>query len=288
MGSTVATASSARGMLAELLRRPRYEVFPLEGVEDKVDEHVPRDVKVTVTASPRRGLEATLCLSEELAKRGFEVVPHISARLVVDEAHLAEILQRLGEVGVRDALVIAGDVEQPVGEFTGALDVLAAMNRVGHSFDEIGIAGYPETHPFMSDEMTLRVMLDKAPLATYAVTQVCFDPLVIARWITRVRERGLDLPVYVGIPGAVARSRLLRISTKIGVGESTRFLRKHGNVLARLLLRRSYNPTTLIHALTLHLGVHGGSVGGFHIYTFNEVRETEAWRQETLQRVSGG
>jgi methylenetetrahydrofolate reductase (NADPH) len=59
-----------REMVAEALRRPRYEVIPLQGAEEQVVEHVPKDVKVTVTASPKKGIESTLELAERLSKRG--------------------------------------------------------------------------------------------------------------------------------------------------------------------------------------------------------------------------
>jgi methylenetetrahydrofolate reductase (NADPH) len=85
--------------LAEALRRPRYELIPLGGVEEAVVEHVPKDVKLTVTASPKKGMETTLEFAEGLSKQGYQVVPHLSARLVVDEAHLKDILERLHECG---------------------------------------------------------------------------------------------------------------------------------------------------------------------------------------------
>lgn len=271
-------------MLVELLRHPRYEVFPLPGIEDEVSEHVPTEVTVTVTSSPRRGVEATLDLSEELVRRGFDVVPHLAARLVADEGHLKEILDRLRELGVRQTLVIAGDVSKPAGEFEGAYELLAAMADLGHPFDEVGISGYPESHPFIRDETTIQVMFDKAPFASHIVSQLCLDPDVIAWWIGAVRERGVDLPIYVGIPGVTPRGKLLRISTKIGVGESARFLRKHGNVLARLLLRGSFGPSYLVEGLESDPRVSKMGIAGFHVYTFNELRETERWRQEALAR----
>jgi len=268
-------------VLVELLRRPRYEVFPLPGIEDEVVEHVPTDVTMTVTSSPKRGIEATLELSEELARRGFEVVPHIAARLVADKGHLREILGRLRERGVREIFVIAGDAEQPAGEFAGAYQLLAAMDELGGRFDEIGISGYPESHPFIRDETTIQAMFDKAPFASYIVSQLCLDPRVIAAWIAAVRERGVAMPIYVGIPGVTPRRKLLRISTRIGVGESARFVRKHGNVLARLLLRGSVGPGHLLEGLAPHTG----HIAGFHVYTFNELAATERWRQETLLRL---
>src|SRR5215212_11078464 len=81
--------------VGELLRHPRFEVLPLDGIEEQVREHLGNDVKVTVTASPRKGLEATLELSERLAAAGYSVVPHLSARLVRDRVHLEESVARL-------------------------------------------------------------------------------------------------------------------------------------------------------------------------------------------------
>ena len=73
---------------AALLAQPRYEVFPSGSVEQAVADWVPPGMTVTVTASPARGLDATLDLTERLAARGYRVVPHLSARLVADDAHL--------------------------------------------------------------------------------------------------------------------------------------------------------------------------------------------------------
>jgi methylenetetrahydrofolate reductase (NADPH) len=277
-----------RDALFELLRRPRYEVFPLEGIEEEVALHVPRDLKVTITSSPVRGIDTTLELAEGLAGHGYEVVPHIPARLVADERHLNEILTRLREIGVRELLVIGGDIEEPAGRYTSAFELLVAMTELGHTLAGIGVAGYPESHPFISDDVTMESMHDKASLATYIVSQLCFEPHVIAGWIAAVRERGVDLPIYIGIPGAVGRSRLLRISTRIGVGESARFLRRHGNVLARLFLLGGYSPGFLVNGLRPLLGDPRNRIAGFHVYTFNEVGRTERWRQEAIRRLGEG
>jgi methylenetetrahydrofolate reductase (NADPH) len=274
--------------LVELLRHPRYEVFPLEGIEEEVAAHVPHDLKVTITCSPTRGIDRTLELAEELARGGYEIVPHLPARLVADERHLEEILTRLREIGGRELLVLGGDVEKPVGRFASAFELLVAMTRLGHALEGIGIAGYPERHPFISDETAIKSISDKAPLATYIVSQLCFEPRAIAGWIAAVRERGVELPIYIGIPGAVGRSRLLRISMRIGVGESTRFLRKHGTLLARLFLRGSYSPGFLVAGLRSYLGDPQNRIAGFHVYTFNEVGKTERWRQETIRRLAEG
>jgi methylenetetrahydrofolate reductase (NADPH) len=276
----------SRETLAEALRHPRYEIFPLEGVEDTIVRYVPKDIKLTVTASPKRGIGTTLDLAGRLAGRGYRAVPHLSARLVADRAHLASILERMHELELREAFVVAGDLDEPSGEFTDAYELLSAMAKIGHDLEEIGITGYPESHPIISDQDTIQAMYDKAPYATYIVSQICFDPGVIAGWIQRVRRRGVYLPIYIGFPGVIDRQKLLRISTRIGLGESARFLRKNKHWLLRLFAP-GYKPDHLLKGLSSGLAVPALKIRGFHVYTFNEVEKTEAWRHETLDRLGG-
>jgi methylenetetrahydrofolate reductase (NADPH) len=270
--------------LAELLRRPRFEILPLDGIEEEVLEHLGTDVKVTVTASPRKGLEATLTLAERLAAAGYAVVPHLSARLVRDRAHLEEVLTRLLEAGVRELFVPAGDAPEP-GEFHGAAELLAAMGPLRERFDEIGITGYPESHHLISDEETIQAMFAKAPMATCIISQLCFDPTVIAGWIREVRRRGTALPIWIGMPGSVDYAKLVRISMKIGLGESARFLRRHGSWMSRLMTRQ-FKPDPLMQGLAPTVADPAADVAGFHLYTFNEVARTERWRRRTLERLA--
>jgi methylenetetrahydrofolate reductase (NADPH) len=278
-------SQKAREVVVEALRRPRYEVIPLQGTDEQVVEHVPKDVKLTVTASPSKGLDSTLDLAERLSRQGYETVPHLSARLVKDEAHLEEILGRLRGSGIRDAFVVAGDVENPAGKFAGASELLSAMAELGHDLDEVGITGYPESHPFISDADTIKAMYEKEPYATYIVSQICFDVDVIAGWVRRVRRRGVELPIYLGVPGAVSRQKLLRISRGIGLGESARFLKKYGNWFLRFFLPGGYSPDRLVDGLAPSLAAPESRVHGFHIYTFNEVGKTETWRREKLDHL---
>lgn len=261
----------------------RYEVLPVEGIEELVIAHVPREVTVTVTASPARGLEATLGVTEHLVAEGYQVVPHLSARLVRDVAHLDDLVARLETIGVREAFVPAGDAVEP-GEFPDAASLLRAL--AGRHLRELGITGYPESHHFIDDETTIKAMYEKAPLASYIVSQICFDPETIATWVARVRDRGTELPIWIGLPGIVDNARLLRISMKIGLGESARFLRAHQAWLKRLITR-TFTPDPIVRRLLPLYGDPRANVAGFHLYTFNEVERTERWRQRAIERLRG-
>ncbi|MGH3609878.1 MAG: methylenetetrahydrofolate reductase, partial [Pseudonocardiaceae bacterium] len=182
-------------ILAERLAHPRYEVLPLPGIEEQVLAHVPRNVTITVTASPRKGLDPTVNASTRLAAAGYNVVPHISARLVRDHAHLDEVLRTLLDAGVRELFVPAGDAPRPAGQFAQAAELLAAIGPRRARFKAIGITGYPETHHLISDEATIAAMFAKAPMATCIISQICFDPRAIEAWIASVRARGTLLPI---------------------------------------------------------------------------------------------
>jgi methylenetetrahydrofolate reductase (NADH) len=270
--------------LVAALEQPRYEVLPLDGVADKVLAHVPREIKVTVTASPTRGLDATLALAETLLAAGYRVVPHLSARLVRDRAHLEEILDRLEAAAVRELFVIAGDAHTPAGDYASAAALLAAMGERRARFDAIGVSGYPESHHLISDEETIAAMFAKEPFATHIISQLCFDPVVTAAWIRAVRARGTQLPIWIGVPGSVERQHLLRISLKVGLGESVRVLRGHRQWL-RLARHRRYSPTRLLSDLAGTIADPDARVAGLHVFTFNELEQTERWRRQLLERL---
>ncbi|WP_171116361.1 MULTISPECIES: 5,10-methylenetetrahydrofolate reductase [unclassified Streptomyces] len=273
--------------LRALLRTVRYEVLPAKATEDKVLAHVPRDVVVTVTASPVKGLEPTLGLATRLAAHGYRVVPHVPARLLRDDGHLKEVVDRLREVGVDDVFVPAGDADPPAGVYAGALPVLRGLSELGRPFTHVGITGYPESHPLIHDDITVQAMWDKREHATYIVSNLCFDWRLLGEWITRIRRRDVTLPVHVGVAGPVQRAKLLAMATKIGVGESTRFLTKHASWFMRFAAPGGYAPERLLARAEAALTVPSAGVVGLHLFTFNQIAETERWRRALLDRLGG-
>jgi len=267
--------------VARLLQAARYEVIPTATIEAKVVAAVPREVPVTVTASPAKGIEATVDLAVRLAGHGFTVVPHLSARLIRDRSHLAELVARLAAAGIDDVFVPAGDADPPAGVYAAALPALADLRALGAPFSRVGITGYPESHPSIGDDVTVQAMWDKRSHATYVVSNLCFDPATISGWVKRVRRRGIALPIRLGLAGPVERTKLLSMATKVGVGQSTRFLVDHASWFARML-SPGYSPERLLAKVSHDVGDPRYGLAGLHVFTFNQVAETEAWRQRLL------
>lgn len=273
--------------VARLLAAARYEVLPAPSVEDKVLADVPTSVTITVTASPSKSLAATLELTERLAGHGYSVVPHLAARMISGRNELTEIVDRLLATGVHTVFVPAGDATQPAGEYPGSLDLLADLASLGNPFRSVGIAGYPESHPAIHDDITVQSMWDKRRHATQIVSNLTFDPDVLATWVERVRQRGVTLPLLVGVPGPVDTAKLLTMGAKIGVGDSLRFLTKQKRMLARISAP-GFTPERFLERFSRTSRNPAMAVEGLHVFTFNQVAETERWRQEALARLPVG
>ena len=271
--------------LGALLRNPRYEVIPARGTEQAVADFVPAGMTVTVTASPVKGLEPTIELAERLAARGYRVVPHLAARSVTGDTHLAEIVARLTACGVDDVFVPGGDAPHPAGPFDGALALLERLAEMGRPFSRIGITGYPESHPRIHDDVTIQAMWDKRRYASYIVSNVCFDAAALTRWIGRIRARGVTLPLQVGLAAPAERARLLRMAAVAGASESARFITRHPGLILRFWVPGGYSPDRLLDRAAATLTAPGSGVAGLHLFTFNQLQQAEQWRRAALRRT---
>lgn len=270
--------------LHRLLTHARYEVLPTASTEEKVLASVPIDVAVTVTASGAKGLEATLSLAETLAGHGYVTVPHLAARMISGRPELVEIRTRLAEAGITRVFVPGGDVD-PVGDYPDAFSLLEDLSTLAQPFEQIGIAGYPETHPKITDDLTVQAMWDKRRHATHVVSNLTFDAGSVKSWVERLRKRGVRMPLLLGMPGPIDRTKLLAMATKIGVGDSTRFLAKHKSTFARLAAPGGFTGQRFLEECASVAARPESLIEGLHIFTFNQIAETEAWRQDLLAKL---
>jgi methylenetetrahydrofolate reductase (NADPH) len=277
--------TSTAATKVRLLRNARYEVLPTASIEDTILEHLDTDRTITVTASPGKGLDATLDLTERLTGHGYTAVPHLAARMVRDRAELAEICDRLTGKGIKGIFVPAGDAASP-GRYADALALLEHLHELGRPFEHVGITGYPESHPTIPDDLTIQSMWDKRHYATHVVSNLTFDPDVLTNWVGRMRKRGITMPLLLGIPGPVERAKLMSMATKIGVGESTKFLAKNKGTFARLAAPGGFTGERFLEKVAPALAPPEMLVEGLHVFTFNQVAATEEWRRKLLDQLS--
>jgi methylenetetrahydrofolate reductase (NADPH) len=274
----------SRAALADLVATPRFELIPLKSATGQAG-FLPPGSTVSVTVSTAKGLEATIDLASALERAGHHAVPHLAARQVRDTAHLRELLSRLADAGIQRAFVVGGDAAEP-GAFPDGLSLLRAMADTGHGPTEIGIACYPQGHAFIPDDRLLQALAAKAPYASYMTTQMCFDAKAIGGWLAARRADGIALPAILGIPGVTEPRKLLAISARIGVRDSRTFIARNLGLVKRLVRSGGfYRPTGLLGSLAPYLADTRLDIRGLHLYTFNQVEATEAWRRRFLEEI---
>ncbi|MEX1173090.1 MAG: methylenetetrahydrofolate reductase, partial [Chloroflexota bacterium] len=243
--------------------------------------------RVSVTASPNKGIDATLDWAAQLQADGFRAIPHLSARMIPTRSKLAELLGRSRDAGLTRAFVVGGDADEP-GEYLDGLSLLRAMGEIGHPFETVGCPGYPNGHADIPDTALEQALRDKAPLVDHVTSQMDFDTKVIAAWVRRLRSEGFDRDIVIGVPGVADPQKLLNVAARIGVKDAKRFLVKNFRFVTGMARSGGfYRPTGFVEAMAPLLADPAARVTGFHLYTFNAVEATEAWRQGMLEGLAG-
>jgi methylenetetrahydrofolate reductase (NADPH) len=265
------------GALRRVVGAPKFEVVPLKNLDDQA-AFLPAGALVSVTASPAKGIEATIEAAARLRARGLTVVPHLSAHTIRDRAHLVELMTRMADARLDRAFVVGGDAADR-GDFHDGLSLLRAIRELDHPLREIGVPCYPQGHPAIPDAALLQALRDKAPLADYMTTQMCFDADAIGSWLRARRADGIALPAVIGVPGVAEPHKLLSIATRIGVSDTRRFMTKNARFVARMVRSGGfYKPDGLLESLAPLMADSAAGVHGIHIYTFNAVDACESWR----------
>ena len=267
-----------------LLENFRWEVIPLKSVYAQID-HLPANSQVSVTCSPSKGIDATIDLAAEIQSKGHTVIPHIAARMMESNDHLHRTVARLDNMGVDEVFVVGGDAPEPHGPWEDAVKFVSDLIAAAPGLRHVGFTGYPDGHAVIPSAALhdalheKQAILQEAGITAHVSTQMCFGSGLIEEWIETERAAGFELPIHLGLPGAVERAKLVTMGARLGIGASVRYLKKNSGSLARIFAPGGYDPNVLLEPLSKceTLGIVG-----VHCFTFNQIEATEAWRQTSL------
>ncbi len=285
----IVESGEAKAHREHLTRNYTIELIPMKSLE-AARTHLPAGATLSITASPVKGLEETQQLTEDFQAEGFDPVPHISARMVRDRAHCAELAHWLRDNGLKKMFLVGGD-QDPPGEYFDAVLFLKDFLEQDHGLEGLGVTAYPDHHAFISDEKlhealhAKQSLLAEAGLRGWCSTQMCFDAEVIEGWLRTERAEGLTLPVHLGVSGVVDKTKLMTMGVRIGLGASLSYLKKNRAAITKMMTSTSYDPNDLLMPLSntaVELGIED-----VHMYTFNQVEATEQWRAESLAELAG-
>jgi methylenetetrahydrofolate reductase (NADPH) len=254
----------------------------LDAALDRLD----RGTEVFLPWIPGANPLATIEPAARLRRAGLLPVPHVGARHLESSAQLERLAARLaGDAGVDRILVIGGDRSRAAGPYDSSLAVMqtAVFQKAGIA--RMAIAGFPEGNPNISDaalEAALAAKLDFARstgLELSLVTQFCFQAEPILGWLQRIRGRGIDHPVRIGLAGPASFVTLVRYAVRCGIGKSLRVLFDHPS-LAKLLTEKG--PETIIRSIAEHRapGKNGSlpfDIAGLHFFGFGGFQKTLDW-----------
>ena len=223
---------------------------------------LPKVKDVYITMLPGNDYREVASKASELAKSGFNPVPHFPARSIKNKEELKDYVDRCRDGGVKQALVIGGSA-QPIGDFHCSLQLLETGLFDGW---KIGIAGHPDGSPDISDKDLEKAMIDKKPFANYIVTQWLLNADLISKFISKQ-----TLPVHVGITGPLKINSLIKFASIVGAKNSIDFIKS--NLTRAVDLLKPKDPNDIIGKLK-------GKTNNFHIYTFGGLKETNKWLME--------
>jgi len=244
--------------------------------------NIPPGTRINITflenEEPRMRLEAVRAVK----RFGYVPVPHISARRLRSREMLEEYLSALAaEDAAENVLIIAGDPVEPLGPFEDALAVIKSGVLQQYGVRNIGVGGYPEGHPAISESALWSALegkvaaLRQQEVPGAVITQFGFDVDSVLKWLEAVRERGIDLPVRVGVPGPAGVRRLLTFAGRLGVGTSAGIAKKYGFSITNLM--GTTGPDKFILSLAEGLDPERHGEVKLHFYTFGGLKATSDW-----------
>lgn len=244
------------------------EVMPRTAAKvESFRELLPEGTRVYIAHIEGTPIEEMVETAARIAGEGFDVMPHFPARIIKDAATLADWIARYqGEAGVKQALLLAGGVTEPHGEFHCSMQLMETGLFDKAGFTRLHVAGHPEGNkdidPKGGDAVVMEALRWKQAFSTRTdakmalATQFAFEAGPIIKWVDRLASEGITLPVHIGIAGPAKLQTLIKFAIACGVGPSLKVLQKRAMDVTKLVM--PYEPNDVLSALAAHKAANPG------------------------------
>ena len=270
------------------LKEYSIEVMPrtAEKVEDFRDL-LPAGTRVYIAHIEGTPIEDMTATAKRLAEDGYHIMPHFPARIIRDRAMLADWIARYqGEAGVNQALLLAGGVAEPHGEFDSSMQLLETGLFGEAGFKRLHVAGHPEGNKDIDPDGSMKNVrqalawkqkFSESSEAEMAIaTQFCFEAKPVISWANDLKLAGVTLPVHIGVAGPAKLQTLIKFSIACGVGNSLRVLQKRAKDVTKLLL--PFEPTQFIADLAAHKAANPDfNITNVHFFPLGGIKTNAQW-----------
>ncbi len=283
--------AAANGDMEAFLKDYSIEVMPRTA--EKVDDFralLPEGTRVYIAHIEGTPIEDMVATAKRLNADGYKVMPHFPARIIKDKATLADWIARYqGEANVKQALLLAGGVDKPHGDFHSSMQLMETGLFDEAGFERLHVAGHPEGNkdidPKGGDAEVMAALRWKQDFQTRTdakmalATQFAFDADPIIAWADRLRDEGITIPVHIGIAGPAKLQTLIKFAIACGVGPSLKVLQKRAMDVSKLLM--PYEPTDVLSKLAAHKAANPDfNISHVHFFPLGGIKTNAKWAIE--------
>ena len=267
------------------------EVVPTSAAKiESFADVLPKNTRVYIAHLEKENIAAMVATAKRLNDEGFTVMPHIPARMILNQAMLNDwISMYQNEAGVDEALLLAGGSTKPIGEFDSSVQLIESGLFDKAGFKRLHIAGHPEGSKDIdpnggvknvSAALSWKQEFSKRTDASMAIaTQFCFDAGVVKKWAENIKENGIDIPIHIGIAGPAKLQTLLKFSIECGIGASMKVLTKRAKDITKLLL--PYQPTQILNELAEYKSKDSElNIEQVHFFPIGGIKQTVDWLED--------
>ena len=267
-----------------------YSIEVMPRTAEKIEDFralLPRGTRVYVAHIEGTPIEDMVATAKRIAGEGFDVMPHFPARIIKDQATLADWIARYqGEANVKQALLLAGGVARPHGDFHSSMQLMESGLFDKAGFGNLHVAGHPEGNrdidPDGGDAGVMEALRwkqsfnERTDAKMALATQFAFEAGPIIDWVNRLNAEGITLPVHIGIAGPAKLQTLIKFAIACGVGPSLKVLQKRAMDVTKLLL--PYEPTQVIADLAAHKAANPGfGIAQVHFFPLGGIKTNATW-----------
>ena len=258
---------------------------------ENFSDHIPSGTLVYIAHIEGTPIDDMVQTAKKINDQGFTPMPHFPARIIKDKNTLHEWVSKYQhEANVTNGLLIAGGSNKPHGEYDSSIQLIESEVFDNANFERLHIAGHPEgskdidpdgSNVNVDSALSWKNEFSKRTDASMAITtQFSFDSQTVIKWANDIKNKGVDIPIHIGIAGPAKLQTLLRYSLECGVGASIKIIQKRARDLTKLLL--PYKPTTIINELAEHKSLNPDfNIDKVHFFPLGGVKQVSDFIKES-------
>ena len=270
--------------ISKLIKNFSIEVMPRTlGKLENIENLWPKKTRVYIAHLEGTTIEDMLVTAKRIKSASFIPMPHFPARIIKDNKVLEDWINRYSEIGVKEALLLAGGVDRPLGNLSNSMELLSTGLFEKYGFERLHVAGHPEGNkdidPNGSDINVMNALkwkqdYSKDTEAKISIaTQFLFESKPVIDWANKILSNGISLPINVGIAGPAKLQTMIKFAIACGVGPSLRVLERRAKDITKLLF--PFEPTSILTELADYKESNPNSnIEGIHFFPLGGIEKS--------------